>query len=74
MIAIRDLASSDLPLLKSFAPPEWNTDVSAVFGRHFGQPYFHGVIAECDGAVVGCANGLIQGNAGWLGNIIVLPE
>jgi hypothetical protein len=45
-----------------------------VFGRHFGQPYFHPMVAERDGAVVGCANGLLQGSAGWLGNIIVLPE
>ncbi len=73
MLHIRDLTSADIPLLKDFAPPDWNTDISLVFGRHFGQPYFHATVAEWDGALVGCANGLLQGSAGWLGNIIVLP-
>ncbi len=74
MLTIRALTSADLPLLKSFAPPEWNSDLSVVFGRHFGQPYFYPIVAQYDGVVVGCANGLILGKAGWLGNIIVLPE
>ncbi len=74
MITVRELASADIPLLRTFAPPEWNTDISAVFGRHFGQPYFYPIVAECDAALVGCADALLQGNAGWLGGIIVLPE
>ncbi len=74
MLTVREMTSSDIPLLKGFAPPEWNTDLPAVFGRHFGQSYFHPIVAECDGTVAGCGNGLLQGTAGWLGNIIVLPE
>jgi ribosomal protein S18 acetylase RimI-like enzyme len=74
MITIRDLTSADLPPLKDFAPPEWNTDISVVFGQHFGQPYFHPIVAEHDGTLVGCADALLQGSAGWLGGIIVLPE
>ncbi len=74
VLQIRDLRTSDLPLLKDFAPPEWKVDLSQLFGRHFGRPYFHPLAAEVDGRTVGCADGLVQGNAGWLGNIIVLPE
>lgn len=74
MLRIREMTAGDIPALKDFAPPEWHVDLSVVFGRHFGQPYFHPIAAEQDGRVVGCANGLLQGNAGWLGNIIVLPE
>jgi ribosomal protein S18 acetylase RimI-like enzyme len=74
MLKIRDLAVEEIPVLKDFAPPEWNVDLSAVFGRHFGQPYFHPIAAELDGRIVGCANGLLHGSAGWLGNIVVLPE
>lgn len=74
MLQIRDLRTSDLPLIKDFAPPEWHVDLSQLFGRHFGRPYFHPLAAEVDGRTVGCAEGLLQGNAGWLGNIIVLPE
>jgi GNAT superfamily N-acetyltransferase len=74
MLKIRPLEFFELPLLKDFAPPEWNTDLSALFSLHFGQPYFYPIAAELDGAIVGCAMGLWNGNAGWLGNIIVLPE
>ncbi len=74
MPQIRDLRAPEIPLLKHFAPPEWSTDLSVIFGAHFGQPYFHPIVAELDDMVVGCANGLLNGNTGWLGNIIVRPE
>ncbi len=74
MLKVRELRAGEVPLLKDFAPPEWKTDVSQLFGRHWGQPYFHPVGAELDGALVGCANGLVHENAGWLGNIVVRPE
>ncbi len=74
MLRIRDLTASDIPSLKDFAPREWNVDLSVTFGRHFGQPHFYPIVAEQDGALVGCANGLLQGRVGWLGNIIVQPE
>lgn len=67
------MKSSDIPQLRDIAPPEWNTDLSAVFAFHFGQPYFYPIAAEEDEQVVGCANGLFQGSTGWLGNVIVLP-
>ncbi len=73
-VAVRPLNSSDVPLLKDFAPREWNTDLSDLFGFLFGQPFFHPLLAEWDGTPAGCANGLWNGNAGWLGNIVVLPE
>ncbi len=74
MLKIRDMAAEEVPILRSFAPQEWNVDLSVVFARNFGQPYFHPIVAELDGRAVGCANGLLHGNAGWLGNIVVLPE
>ncbi len=74
MLKIRQLAAAEIPLLKDFPPREWQTDLSALFGSHFGQPYFYPIVAELDGALVGCANALLNGNAGWLGNIIVLPQ
>jgi GNAT superfamily N-acetyltransferase len=74
MLTIRPPTPAELPLLKDFAPPDWNTDLSVTFSFHFGQPYFYPIVAEVDGAIAGCAEGLCNGNAGWLGNIIVLPE
>jgi GNAT superfamily N-acetyltransferase len=74
MVDIRGLQTDEIPLLKEFAPPEWNTDLSAFFSFHFGQPYFYPIVAHLDGVVVGCGDGLLHGNVGWLGNIIVLAE
>jgi GNAT superfamily N-acetyltransferase len=74
MLIIRPLEHSELPLLKDFAPPEWNTDLSVTFSFHFGQPYYYPIVANLDGIIVGCAQGLLNGEVGWLGNIIVLPE
>ncbi len=74
MLKIRGLASEEIPALKEFAPAEWNVDLSAVFARHFGRPYFHPIAAELDGCIVGCADGLLHGDTGWLGNIVVLPD
>ena len=74
MLRIRELRADEVPLLKDFAPPEWKTDISQIFRRHWGQPYFYPIAAELDGSVVGCASGLVHANAGWLGNVIVQPE
>jgi GNAT superfamily N-acetyltransferase len=73
MLTIRTIRADDLPILKDFAPPDWNTDLSVTFAFHLGQPYFYAILAEWDGVIAGCANGLLQGQVGWLGNIIVLP-
>ena len=73
-LKIRPVRSNELPILKDFAPPEWNNDISRLFALYFGQPYFHPIVAELNGAIAGCANGLLGQATGWLGNIIVLPE
>jgi GNAT superfamily N-acetyltransferase len=73
-LKIRPVKSFELPLLKDFAPPEWNTNIAQRFTLYFGQPFFYPIVAERAGEIVGCANGLLNGAAGWLGNIIVLPE
>jgi len=73
-LKIRPVKYVEIPLLKDFAPPEWNTDISQRFRFHFGQPYFYPILAELGEKIVGCANGLLNGTTGWLGNIIVLPE
>jgi ribosomal protein S18 acetylase RimI-like enzyme len=73
-LKIRPVKFNELPLLKDFAPQEWNTNISQRFAFYFGQPYFHPIVAELAGKIVGCANGLLNVMTGWLGNIIVLPE
>jgi ribosomal protein S18 acetylase RimI-like enzyme len=73
-LKIRPVKSNELPLLKDFAPQEWNTNISQRFGFYFGEPYFYPIVAEFAGEIVGCANGLLNETTGWLGNIIVQPE
>ncbi len=74
ILEVRPIYFTELPFLRGLVPPEWNTDISQLFTQHFGQPYFYPVVAELSGNLVGCANGLLNENTGWLGNIIVLPE
>lgn len=71
---IRPLSLDEIHKINGFAPPDWNTDLSLTFGLHFGQPNFFPIAAEVNGELAGCANGILNGHAGWLGNIIVLPE
>ncbi len=71
---IRPIQAAELRILKGFAPPDWNTDLSETFSFHFGHPYYYPIVAEQDGRIVGCGQGLLNGRTGWLGNIIVLPE
>lgn len=71
---IRPLKFSDIPLLKDFAPTDWGSNISQVFFSHFGRTYFYPIVAENNGTIVGCANGLINEETGWLSNIIVQPE
>ena len=73
-LKIRPARSDELPLLKDFAPPDWHTNIAERFAFYFGRPYFYPIVAEHAGEIVGCANGLLNEAAGWLGNIIVLPE
>lgn len=74
MLNIRPLTADEIPLLRGFPPLDWKVDLPATFHAHFGQPYFHALAAEWDDALVGCANALFHADAGWLGNIIVLPD
>lgn len=71
---IRPMTFDEIPKLIGFAPPEWNTNLSLIFGFHFGHPYFFPIVAEVEGELAGCANGILFGRTGWLGNIIVLPN
>ena len=74
MLKIRPIQPVEFPCLKDIAPPEWNTDLSVTFSFHYGYSYYYPIIAELDGRIVGCAQGLLTGASGWLGNIVVRPE
>lgn len=71
---IRPIARDEIPQLKGFPPDEWHFDMPGFLDLHFGEQYLHTIVAERTGAIAGCGNAWIAGAAGWLGNIIVLPE
>lgn len=71
---IRELAQTEIPALDGFAPPEWNSDLVEFFSFHSGHDYFYPAAAESDGRIIGCGCVIQNDTAGWLGNIIVIPE
>ncbi|MBN1893983.1 GNAT family N-acetyltransferase [bacterium] len=71
---IRPLSRENIPLLRGFPPDSWHFDICGFMNTHFGEPYFYPVVAVSGYRIVGTANGILSGDAGWLGNIIVLPE
>lgn len=73
-IKIRQIRFSEIPQLKDFAPPDWNSDLVQLFSFHFNYDYFYPVVGEVDKKIVGCGCIIRNRTAGWLGNIIVIPE
>lgn len=71
---IRNLNTNDFRYLKDFSPKEWNLDIELFLNLHFNKSYFHAVVVEIDDVITGMGNVIINGNVGWIGNIIVAPE
>jgi len=72
-IVIEPLTKEAIPLLRDFAPPEWNSPLDRFLTFHWGQPYFQAWIARLDGQITGVGNIIRHETSGWLGNIIVAP-
>jgi GNAT superfamily N-acetyltransferase len=73
-IKIRQISLSEIPQLKDFAPPDWNSDLVQFFSFHFKYDYFYPIVGEVDKKIIGCGCIIRNRTAGWLGNIIVIPE
>lgn len=71
---IRRLKYEEIALLRGFAPPDWHFYLEQFMKFHLDQPYFVPLIADFSGNVVGVGNGICNGSAGWIGNIIVTEE
>jgi GNAT superfamily N-acetyltransferase len=71
---LRDLALDDVPGLERFAPEEWHVALDAVLLQHLGRPYFHARVAADAGRVLAVGQGIVTGETGWIGNVIVRPE
>lgn len=71
---IRDMREDELPTIGHFPPEDWNLDIVAKFKALYGKCEFYPFVAEKNGESVGICSALINGNSGWLGHILVLPE
>lgn len=71
---IRRLKYDEIGLLKDFSPPDWHFDLVNFMKMHFDEPYFIPLIADISNNVAGVGNGIITGETGWIGNIIVKEE
>lgn len=73
-IAVRPLDYAEIHLLDGMPPPEWQLDIVGLFRLQYSEPYFKAFVALSDGDIVGVGNVVINGQTGWLGNIIVLES
>jgi len=73
-IKIRQISQYEILLLENFAPPDWNSNLAQFFSFHYKYNYFYPVVSEIDSKIVGCGCTIKNKTAGWLGNIVVLPE
>ena len=72
-LEIRDMKRAEIRGLSPMTPEFWSFDLVDFFAEHFGRSYFKPMVAVIKGKIVGTVNGVINGNAGWLGNVIVKP-
>lgn len=71
---IRPIKEDELPLMRDFAPADWNTNLEKVYGRFYGQPWFHPLVVLDATEIIGTGVAMIYPNAAWLGTIIVKDE
>jgi len=71
---IRELRQSDVVNLNGITPESWNSPVEKVIERYFNASFFHPVVAEESGTIAGIGHLIMNGDTGWLGNIIVRQE
>ena len=73
-LIIRPIKFSELSQLNKLSALEFKSDLQRQFNFFLEHSFFHPIIAEVDGKIVGCANVLQNKTSAWLGSAIVLPE
>lgn len=70
---IQTLLEEDIPFLTEITPSDWN-DIALIYRAHFNQDYFFPIKIILKNKIVGVGELIINGNIGWLGNIVVRNE
>ena len=73
-LELRCIKEDEIPLVKDFPPTDWNLDLSILYRFHFGEPYFHAVIALIDNKIAGTGMVILNKDVAWQGTIIVKEE
>jgi len=68
---IRKIQPEELRLVRNLPPPEWNLDLEEVYRSHYGKEYFYAVVAVAGSEIAGTGMAVVNGNATWLGTIVV---
>jgi len=70
-IAIRRIERAEIPMMRDLPPPEWTIELDKIYARHFDEDYAHPIVATIGTEIVGTGMAIVNGNAVWLGTIIV---
>lgn len=73
-VQIRPLLESEVPLVQEFVPMEWQFDLGEFVRSNWNESYFRVFACMADGQLAGTGNVIINGDVGWIGNIIVEPS
>jgi len=74
VLEIRKIKREELPLIRDFAPPDWNVDLEKMYGQHYDQPYFYPTVTMLGGEIAGTGIAMVHSNCAWIGTIIVKEE
>ncbi len=71
---IRPLKEEEIEVVKTFVPAEWHFDLGQFMHSNFHEPFFKAFACYDKGQVTGTGNVIVNGEVGWLGNIIIEPS
>jgi GNAT superfamily N-acetyltransferase len=70
-ITIRNIKREELPLIRDFAPIEWNSNLENIYNRHFEKKEFYPIVAIINKEIAGTGIAIVHDGISWLGTIIV---
>lgn len=73
-ILFRKILRDEIRLVKDYPPAEWQLNLSSVYEFHYYEDYFYPLVAMADNVIAGTGIVILNGDAAWLGTIIVREE
>lgn len=73
-VKIKQLQFEEIEEVIELPPHDWNFNIEEFLNLHIGMPYFYPIVARDFNETVGFGNLIVNGNAGWVGNVIVRDD